>query len=285
MTRRLEGKVALITGGARGQGRAHAIRLAEEGASIIAVDICAQIESTTVPMPTPEDLDETADNVRAIGAEILTYRVDVRDYDALAECVGKGVSHFGRLDVVSAGAGIQSFGGTLEEMPEQTWQDMIDVNLTGVWHTTKAATPHLIDGGRGGSIVITSSGAGAQGIPNAGHYVAAKHGLVGLTRTLALELAPHHIRVNVILPGMIDTVMLHNKPTYDLFMPELDESERTREEFRSRCALWGILPDVPWLDSRDISNAVLWFASDESRYVTGVALPVDAGVLVKPGAL
>lgn len=284
MTGRVEGKVALITGAARGQGRAHAVRLAEEGAGIIAIDMCKQMDLVPYPMAGPEDLEETVEQVKAAGGDVVAYQADVRDYDALRSAIDQGVEHFGRLDIVSPGAGIQAWGSG-HEMPEQVWQDTIDVNLTGVWHTTKAATPHLIAGGRGGSIVITSSGAGAQGIPNLANYVAAKHGGVGLMRTLALELAPNNIRVNAILPGMIDTPMLHNQPLYDLFMPELAESNRTREEFASRSQAFGLLPEVPWLEAVDVSNALLWLASDEARYVTGVTLPVDAGNLIKPAGM
>ena len=187
---RLEGKVAFVTGVARGQGRSHAVRLAEEGADIIGVDIASQIDSVPFAMATADDLVETVEAVEALDRRIVASEVDVRDYDALKAALDDGVARFGRLDVVAANAGIVSFGRA-EELSEQTWQDMIDVNLTGVWHTVKVAIAHLRAAG-GGSIVITSSGAGLKGNPNLAHYVAAKHGVVGLMRTLANELAAGH---------------------------------------------------------------------------------------------
>ena len=274
---RLDGKVAFITGAARGQGRSHAIRLAEEGADIIAVDIASQIGTVPYPMGTPDDLAETVVKVEALDRRIVATQVDVRDYDALKAALDDGVARLGRLDVVSANAGIVSFGRA-EEMPEQTWQDMLDVNLTGVWHTVKAAIPHLRAAG-GGSVVITSSGAGAKGTPNLVHYVLAKHGVVGLMRTLANELAPDMIRVNTVLPGSVDDAMIHNEATYDLFMPG-HQGALTREDVAPAFQSMSVLP-IPWLEPVDISNAVLFLASDEARYVTGVTLPVDAGVLVK----
>jgi NAD(P)-dependent dehydrogenase (short-subunit alcohol dehydrogenase family) len=184
----------------------------------------------------------------------------------------------GRLDIVAANAGICTFG-PLADLPEQTWQDMLDVNLTGVWHAAKAAIPHLRAAG-GGSIVLTSSTAGLMGIPNLGHYVSAKHGVVGLTRTLALELAPDLIRVNSVHPTTVDTPMVQNAATYELFAPDLPAAERTKETLLDRFQAANTLP-IPWVEAVDISNAVLWLASDEARYVTGVQLPVDAGMLLK----
>ncbi|MCU1651497.1 MAG: NAD(P)-dependent oxidoreductase, partial [Pseudonocardia sp.] len=202
---RLEGKVAFVTGAARGQGRSHAIRLAEEGADIIAVDIASQIDTVPFPMATPDDLAETVMEVEALDRRIVASQADVRDYAAVKAALDTGVAQLGRLDIVAANAGIVSFGAA-EELTEQAWRDVIDVNLTGVWHTVKAAIPHLRAAG-GGSIIITSSGAGLKGTPNIAHYVAAKHGLVGLMRTLANELAPDLVRVNTVHPGSVDTDM------------------------------------------------------------------------------
>src|SRR5882757_2407188 len=204
MTGRVEGKVAFITGAARGQGRSHAVTLAREGADIIAVDIAKQVDSVAYPLSTPDDRAETVRQVEALDRRIVATQADVRDYDALKEALDDGVAQLGRLDIVSANAGIFSFG-TLAELPEQTWQDMIDVNLTGVWHTAKAAIPHIKAGGRGGSIILTSSTAGLVGAENIGHYVTSKHGVVGLMRTLALELARDSIRVNSVHPTNVDT--------------------------------------------------------------------------------
>jgi SDR family mycofactocin-dependent oxidoreductase len=274
---RLDGKVAFVTGAARAQGRSHAVRLAEEGADIVAIDIASQIDTVPYPMGTPGDLAETVEAVGALDRRIVATEVDVRDYEALTAALDDGVARLGRLDIVAANAGIVSFGRA-EELTEQTWQDMIDVNLTGVWHTAKAAIPHLRATG-GGSIVITSSGAGLKGNPNLAHYVAAKHGVVGLMRTLANELAPDMIRVNTVHPGAVDTEMIHNRATYDLFMPGHD-GEITREEVAPVFQTLSALP-IPWLEAVDISNAVLFLASDEARYITGVTLPVDAGVLIR----
>ncbi len=274
---RVEGKVAFITGAARGQGRSHAIRLAQEGADIIAVDIAKQVDSVAYPMATPDDLAETVKQVEALDRRIVATQADVRDYDALKQALDDGVAQLGRLDIVSANAGINTHG-PLDELPEQTWQDVIDINLTGVWHTAKAAIPHLRADGRGGSIILTSSMAGLKAIANTGHYTAAKHGVVGLMRTLALELAPDFIRVNSVHPGVVNSPMVMNPPTYRLFRPDLENP--TADDMAGPAQALHALP-IPWVEPVDISNAVLWLASDESRYVTGVTLPVDAGWFVK----
>ena len=279
MTGRVEGKVAFITGAARGQGRSHAVRLAQEGADIIAVDLCDQVDSVPYPMATPEDLADTVKQVEALDRRIVATKADVRDYDALKKALDDGVAQLGRLDIVSPNAGIASFGRA-EELPEQTWQDMIDTNLTGVWHAAKAAIPHLRAGARGGSIILTSSTAGLHGYENMAHYVSAKHGVVGLMRTLALELAPDMIRVNSVHPTSVNTDMIQNAATYALFAPDLDEKDRTKERLAERFQAINALR-VPWVEPVDISNAVLWLASDEARYVTGVTLPVDAGFMAK----
>ncbi|HEY0804644.1 MAG TPA: mycofactocin-coupled SDR family oxidoreductase, partial [Pseudonocardiaceae bacterium] len=221
MTGRVAGKVAFITGAARGQGRSHAIRLAEEGADIIAVDICRQVDSVPYPMATPEDLAETVKAIEALDRRIHAVAADVRDYGALKAALDDGVAQLGRLDIVSANAGIASYGQA-DELDETTWQDMIDTNLTGVWHTAKAAIPHLIEQGTGGSIVLTSSTAGLMAMPNLAHYVSAKHGVVGLMRTLALELAPHFIRVNSVHPTGVNTPMVQNEASIRLFLPDVE---------------------------------------------------------------
>jgi (+)-trans-carveol dehydrogenase len=279
MAGRLEGKVAFVTGAARGQGRSHAIRLAQEGADIVAVDLVKQIASVPYAMSTPDDLAETVKEVEALDRRIVAAEADVRDYGALKAAVDDGVAQLGRLDIVSANAGIFS-EGRADELPEQTWQDMIDVNLTGVWHTVKAAVPHIKAGGRGGSIILTSSTAGLSAFENFAHYVAAKHGVVGLMRTLALELAPDMIRVNSVHPTSVNTDMIQNSMTYGLFAPDLPENERTKETLAPRFQTMNALP-IPWVEPIDISNAVLWLASDEARYVTGVPLPIDAGATTK----
>jgi (+)-trans-carveol dehydrogenase len=278
MTGRVEGKVAFITGAARGQGRSHAVRLAQEGADIIAVDICKPVDGVIYPMPGPEDLAETVDQVKAAGGRIVATQADVRDHDALKAAVDDGVAQLGRLDIVVANAGIGSLGASLAKMDVKTWQDTIDINLTGVWLTAKVAIPHLLAGGRGGSIVLTSSLGAVKALEGAGHYVAAKHGVLGLTRTLALELARHKIRVNTIMPTQVNTPMAVNEPTFAMFRPDLENP--TIDDFAAASAMTNPMR-VPWMEPLDISNAVLFLACDESRYITGVALPVDAGSLLK----
>lgn len=275
---RLDGKVAFITGAARGQGRSHAVRLAQEGADIIAVDIAEQIPTVPYAMATPEDLDETVRQIEALDRRIVARKADVRDAGALKDAVDAGVAELGRLDIVSANAGIFS-NARAEDLTEEQWADMIDVNLSGVWRTCKVAIPHLRASG-GGSIIITSSTAGIEGAQNFAHYVSAKHGVVGLMRTLALELAPDWIRVNTVHPTGVDTDMIQNENLYALFAPDLAESERTRDAISQRFQAINALP-IPWVEPVDISNAVLWLASDEARYVTGVMLPVDAGATTK----
>ncbi|HEY3718146.1 MAG TPA: mycofactocin-coupled SDR family oxidoreductase [Jatrophihabitantaceae bacterium] len=277
MTGRVEGKVAFITGAARGQGRSHAIRLAQEGADIIAVDLCAQVDSVPYPMATPEDLAQTVKEVEALDRRIVASQADVRDFDGMKKAVDDGVAQLGRLDIVSANAGISSMG-RMDELPEQTWQDMIDTNLSGGWHTAKAAIPHLKAGGRGGSIILTSSDAGLFAMENIGHYVSAKHGVVGLMRTLALELAPHSIRVNSLHPTTVNTPMIRNDVTYQLFRPDLENP--TVDDATDAFLTLNALP-IKWVEAVDISNALLFLASDEARYITGVTLPVDAGAQIK----
>jgi (+)-trans-carveol dehydrogenase len=274
---RVEGRVALVTGAARGQGRSHAVRLAEEGADIIAVDRCADMTNVPYPLATPDDLAETVRQVEALDRRIVARQVDVRDLTALRSAVDDGVAELGRLDIVCANAGVNQ-PAPAQDMDEQVWLDIVDVDLSGVWRTCTAAVPHLIAGGRGGSIVLTSSAAGLKGYANIAHYTAAKHGLVGLAKTLAQELAPHQIRVNTVNPTQVDTPMIMNEPMYKLFCP--DVADPTRADFAPVSQAMHLLP-IPWVDARDVSNAVLFLASDEARYVTGVALPVDAGVLIK----
>ena len=270
---RVQGKVALVTGAGRGQGRSHAVRLAEEGADIIAVDICADVDGIRYGMATPEDLAQTAKLVEDCDRRVVTAVADVRDYGRLKAAVDQGVATLGRLDIVAANAGVTSYYPSWK-LSEEGWDVVVDTNLKGVWHTCKAAIPHLIDGGRGGAIIITSSTAGLRGIANLAHYSAAKTGLVGLMRTMAGELAPHNIRVNTVHPTAVDTDMVHNKATYDLFIPE--PADRNRDGVAGPMQALNMLP-IPWVDPRDISNAVLFLASDEGRYITGARLPVDAG--------
>lgn len=278
MPGRVEGKVAFITGAARGQGRSHAVRLAEEGADVIAIDVCKQIDTVPIPMSTPEDLDETVEQVQKLGRRIVATQVDVRDYDALKAAVDDGVSRLGRLDIVVANAGLAASGNEIHKMEKELWQDSIDVNLTGVWHTAKASVPHLIEGGRGGAVVLTSSVGGLKAHPHVGNYVSAKHGVVGLMRTMAVELAQYSIRVNSVHPTQVNTPMLLNDMTYRMFRPDLENP--TAEDMAPISQMMNALP-VPWVEPVDISNAVLFLTSDEGRYITGVTLPIDAGSMLK----
>ena len=276
---RVEGKVAFITGAARGQGRSHAVRLAQEGADIIAVDLLGTVGTVGYPLATQEDLDETVRQVEALDRRIIASKADVRDSAALKAAVDDGVAQLGRLDIVLANAGIASFA-PVDEMTDEMWDDMIDVNLTGVFKTVRAALPHLKAGGNGGAIVLTSSTAGIKGLANLAHYVAAKHGVVGLVKTLANELAPHMIRVNSVHPTAVDTTMIHNEQTYPLFRPDKSPSDVTRDDVGEAFQSLNALP-IEWVEPVDISNAILWLVSDEARYVTGVQLPVDAGSVIK----
>ncbi|ABM14999.1 MULTISPECIES: mycofactocin-coupled SDR family oxidoreductase [Mycolicibacterium] len=278
MAGRVEGKVAFITGAARGQGRAHAVRLAQEGADIIAVDICKQIDSVLIPLSSPEDLAETADLVKNAGGRIHTAEVDVRDFDALKAAVDAGVEEFGRLDIIVANAGIGNGGQLLHDTGEPDWDDMIGVNLSGVWKTVKAGVPHILAGGNGGSIILTSSVGGLKAYPHTGHYVAAKHGVVGLMRTFAVELGAQNVRVNSVHPTNVNTPLFMNEPTMKLFRPDLENPGP--EDMKVVGQLMHTLP-IGWVEPEDIANAVLFLASDEARFITGVTLPVDGGSCLK----
>nr|GLK34194.1 putative short chain dehydrogenase/reductase [Rhodococcus wratislaviensis] len=268
----MDGRVVLITGAARGIGRAQALRFAQEGADVVAVDLCGPVGTVVTPPASPEDLEETAKLVRDTGRRIVTAQVDVRDGTALAETVTAAAGELGGLDFVCATAGITSSGAALE-LDSETWQTMLDVNLTGVWQTCKAAAPHLIERG-GGAMILTSSIAGLRGLVGVAHYTAAKHGVVGLMRSLAKELAPHRVRVNSVHPTNVDTDMIQNDMVRRAFRPDLEHP--TREEFAAAAVTMNML-SIPWIEPVDVANAALFLASDEARYITSVALPVDAG--------
>jgi (+)-trans-carveol dehydrogenase len=278
MPGRVESKVAFITGAGRGQGRSHAVRLAQEGADIIAVDICHDVDGA-LPMSTPADLAETVKLVEAQDRRIVAAQVDVRDLDELKAAVDTGVEELGRLDIVLANAGIASMGGPVETMASDNWKHTIDINLTGLWHTARVAIPHLIAGGQGGSIVLTSSVGGMHAMPNMSHYVSAKHGVVGLMRSLAVELGQHHIRVNSVLPTNVNTPMFMNEGTFKMFRPDL-ENPGPDDVAAVAAQFMHVLP-IGWVEPEDISNAILFLVSDEARYITGVTLPVDGGALIK----
>jgi (+)-trans-carveol dehydrogenase len=277
MAGRVAGKVAFITGAARSQGRSHAIRLAREGADIIAVDLAGPVGSVTAyPGATEADLAETVKEVEALDRRIIATRADVRDSAALKAAVDEGVAQLGKLDIVCANAGIYQTHPALE-LEDAAWQETIDINLTGVWNTVKVSLPHLVANG-GGSIILTSSVAGLKGIANSVHYNAAKHGVVGIMRTIGNEFAKQGIRVNSVHPTGVNTIMIQNKEVWGLFDPANTNptQESAEAAFKSLNAL-----DIPWVEPVDISNAILFLASDEARYITGVTLPVDAGAMIK----
>jgi SDR family mycofactocin-dependent oxidoreductase len=269
---RLEGKVALITGAARGIGRAQAVRFAQEGADIIALDVCGPVDTVIVPPATLADLDETVRLVAEADGRIIGEVVDVRDTDGVQAATDRGVEQLGGLDVVCATAGITSRAMAID-LSENAWQTMLDVTLTGVWATCRATAPHLIDRGAG-SIILTSSIAGMRGLVGVAHYTAAKHGVVGLMRSLAKELAPHNIRVNTVHPTNVDTPMIQNDHVRGAFRPDLKDV--TREQFADAARSMNMLA-IPWVEPVDVANACLFLASDEARYITSVTLPVDAG--------
>jgi (+)-trans-carveol dehydrogenase len=270
---KLAGKVVFVTGAARGQGRSHAIRLAREGADVIGVDVCRTIPTAPGPGPSPQDLADTVAAVEAEGRRMLSAEIDVRDLDALTDFVAKSVAELGRLDIVLANAGIAGTDSTLE-MSEDVWQTMIDINLTGVWKTLKASVPHIIAGGRGGAVVITSSLAALTANEHTAHYSAAKSGLISLMRVLAKELAPERIRVNTLHPTTVGTEMILNETTYRHFRPDL--ANPGRADFEEAARTLNRMP-IPYVEVEDISNAVVYLVSDDGRYVTGSQHVIDAG--------
>jgi SDR family mycofactocin-dependent oxidoreductase len=277
---RLEGKVAFVTGAARGQGRSHAVAMAREGADIILLDAARPIDGVAYAMPSSADLKETANLVEALDRRAVQIVADVRDEDMIDQ-FADAVAELGRLDIAVANAGILCPTKPSWEIPRNEWDAVVDINLTGVWQTMKAAVPHMINGGNGGSIIAISSIAGIRGVPHVAHYSAAKHGLVGLSTSLANEVAQYNIRVNTVHPTNVRTDMIDNPTSAKIFRPDL-ENPSLDDGFDVLSRI-NLLP-VPWVDSADISDAVLWLASDESRYVTGTSLPVDAGMLAKyPG--
>jgi SDR family mycofactocin-dependent oxidoreductase len=268
----LKGRVAFITGAARGQGRAHATRLAADGADVIAVDLCGQIASVPYPLGTADELAATVKLVEDTGARIVAKQGDVRDRESLSAAVQAGLDEFGRLDIVVANAGIAPMQAGVDG-----WRDVIDVNLTGVYHTLDVAVPTMIEQGTGGSIVLISSAAGLAGIATADAgsigYAAAKHGLVGLMRVYANLLAPHNIRVNSVHPSGVDTPMINNEFIRRWLAHLVEESG-------GGAGAGNALP-VQILQPDDIANAVAWLVSDQARYITGIAMPVDAGCVNK----
>jgi SDR family mycofactocin-dependent oxidoreductase len=274
----LGGKVALITGGARGQGRAHAVESAREGADVIVVDIAGQIDTVGYPMGRAEDLAETVRHVEALGRRALAITADVRSQVQMDEAVARGIAEFGHIDILIANAGIWTLA-PFWELSDQQWQDMIDVNLTGVWRSAKAVAPHMIER-RAGSIVMISSVNGLEGGANFAHYSAAKHGVVGLMRTIALELGPHGVRCNSIHPGAIKTPMVTHQAAFDLMAGHPGGTEADQIEGGYH---YGVLKGTSFLPPEAIARAAIFLNSDLASSITGITLPVEAGHLVLPG--
>ncbi|WP_433503159.1 mycofactocin-coupled SDR family oxidoreductase [Pseudonocardia halophobica] len=272
MTRTGPRRVALVTGAARGLGRSHAVRLAADGLDVVALDLCGPVETVPYPAATAADLAETVSAVEGHGARCLALQSDVRDAAAMEKATEAALAEFGRVDVVVANAGVSSFGRVWELTPQQ-WREVLDVNLTGVFHTVRPVVPAMIEAGRGGAIVLVSSIAGLAALPNVAHYTAAKHGVTGLMRSLAVELAPYGIRANSVHPTTVDTPMVQNPAFYAL------AGATTREHAARAYRRSNALP-VPWIGAGDVSDAVAWLASDAAAFVTGTALPVDAGALL-----
>jgi SDR family mycofactocin-dependent oxidoreductase len=275
----VDGKVALVTGAGRGQGRSHALRLASEGADVIAVDIGGgRVETISYELASEADLDSTVKEIEAMGRRAVRAVADVRSLSDLQGAVAAGLSELGKIDIVCANAGIGSWA-VAWEMTEQQWKDMIDINLTGVFNATRAALPSMVERGEGGSIVLTSSTAGLRAYANTAHYTAAKHGVIGLMKVLAQEAGPHRIRVNAVCPTTVRTPLVINDSTFELFAPHLESP--TEDDVREPFESLNILPEVAWIEPEDVSDAVLFLCSDAAKYITGVALPIDAGNIVK----
>jgi (+)-trans-carveol dehydrogenase len=278
MAGRLQGKRIFITGAARGQGRAHAIRMAEEGADIVAVDICEPIGTVLYDGATEDDLDETVRLVEKTGRRIIASKADVRDLNQLRDAVQRGVAGLGGLDVIVANAGIFAGSGSALDVTDQQWDDTIAINLKGVWNTVRAGLPHMLQGANGGSIILTSSSVSLMATPNIIHYSAAKYGVIGIMRTLAVELAQHSIRVNTIHPTSVDTPMANNMHTFKLFRPDLEEP--THQDVKEVYEQLNLLP-VMFIEPEYVAHACVYLASDESKYVTGSTFSIDAGSSIK----
>ncbi len=268
---KFDGKTVWITGGARGQGRSHAVTFAREGADVVISDVPGPLPTVPYAVANEEDMAETVRLVEAEGARCLAVKADVRSGEQMRHVASQAVEAFGHIDVLIANAGILALAENTWETPDEDWQEQLDVNLTGVWQACKAAIPHMLEAGRGGSIMMTASIAAIRGVAGCTHYTAAKHGVIGVMRTLAWELADRNINVNAVVPTGVDSPMSNN----DFFPGWLDEHPKLADAMR------GNLMPIDQLPAAAVSAAMVYLASDEARYVTGSVLPVDAGFLIK----
>ncbi len=275
---RFQDQVVFITGAARGMGRSHALAFAREGARLVVCDACKQYSSVPYPLATPEELAGLAHEIEMLGRPVIASQTDVTDLAAMQELAERARSELGSIDIVVANAGLYSFAPSWE-LSEQQWDETVNVDLKGVWITCKVSIPQMLPR-RSGKIICIASTAGQKGMPNLAHYVAAKHGVIGLVKTLAFELAPYNINVNAVCPTSVDTIMCRNQALYDLFAGG-PGPQATYEHFLEIMNLLNLFPDRNLLPPEAISSAVLWLASNEARHLTGVALPVDAGYLTR----
>ena len=273
----LDGKVAFITGLARGQGRSHALTLAKEGADIIGLDLCGEIESTTYPGTTRADLEETERLIKELGRRAVLSQADVRVYGEVESAFKRGIEQLGRVDIIIPNAGICA-GGKTWELTTDAWRETIDINLTGAWHAVKAAVPTLISQGQGGSVVFIGSTEALKGAENMSCYAASKHGITGLMTSLSRELGQYNIRVNSVNPTCVDTNMIQNPYVWGLFQP--DNPNPTRASVEDSFTRTHILP-VPWMEPVDVSRAILYLVGESGRYITASTLTIDAGFIVK----
>jgi len=272
------GKTVIITGAARGQGRSHAIRFADEGANVVLIDLCGEIAGVPYQLPEPGDLSATHDAVEERGVKAHSAIADVRDWHQLKDVFEGAVADLGVPDIVVANAGIFTHAAKVWEIAPEDFRAVIDIDLVGVWHTIRAAVPGMIERGAGGSIIATVSSAGIRPTRNVSGYSAAKHGVLGLVRSAALELGPYGIRANCVSPGSTNTPMFRSEAMRRLFVP--DETDPTDEEFLLRSASMTPLGNA-YVEPRDITEAVVWLASDSARYVTGVNISVDGGSAIR----